>query len=1353
MADSVVDITIRATNEIGATLKQVRADIQRIREAQISLAKEAGGTSSLAAPYEVMATSAGAARTTIQQVEKDVKNLREAHISLQTDATTDTLAGTFQSVAVAANDASAGVAGLDEELHEAFEGLGDTAARASEGVSKLGGEVDKLSGTMPKLIRYLKLAAGGFLAFQSVQTARSFADTAGRAQVLGTVLRTVAANAGIGSGAISKMESEVASLGITTDATRDSLTKLIQAGLIGEATAFRAAELARTAQDLAVTSGQDSSETFRRLITNIQQLDTVGLRYQGIIVDRAAAEKKFLAANRQITGELTKQQQQQALMNAVLEEGTKLTGIYELSMQNVSKQVGSLVRLHKTLSEEIGKTLLPTYQALVDVYSDFIKELIGSAEAFDANEEFAVALGAAVRQVAEALKEFVLILIEYSDVLIALAAAAVFTKIVKGVYALGTAVVRAGTAFTVFRLDMAKTVASMTLVEKASYRVAVAIRAIGVALRFATFFGIFILLAEILVALAEKFPIVGEAARVAFALMKLAIAPILDLLGSVIGRIAGTAAALEALGDFKGPTAALEAYNAEVEKFTGNTERALAGLNEAWAEVGTSQQGAQAELLQEGKDLSDELRAQQLKLIKAKQALSEARSAAAGTTSEALQDEVKKREEEVAALDKEVKEIAKSIKNIAVSLQKEGREALNDYQQDITAEGNKAVLELQEAQAKIDAAEEKLFGKEGFQEEPGITQKFAGLNAALQDLIDVNLEPFTREVNGDSTTISVSLEKVVQGFEALAQAAKTPREIAAALQTIAPVADDVSARVKALRENLEVRLENSTIKELDGIFEGLTSRINELRGAYGLLFDVQSALAADQNQLTTTLLELGATVENAKKGVLGLTNEFSNLAGVSATLTDLKLDPIISQFKELTALYKFDISSLEEQTRRRVELVNEQQAANTAAHDKQIKEIEERIKGGDELTKALQEADKKYVTERDRINKQLEAVDKDSLNKRAALAKGYFDKLRSLRDQSLQQYKDSVNKIKALDDKLKALDEEEDAFNNNIRRRKLTDYQRYQDDIRQIDRLTTEARLANLNKDYALAEELNRKRIELAKGLDQAAGVDKKVSERKATEEVTRAINDQRQVITQQRKEGEESAAKQLAVYKSLTEALNKVAGVVKDIAGEQKTLVLAELDSPSFEAAYAALDELEKPRKSKLFVEVDQTSLNALSNQLKTTLSAGQFAINVTAEAANQAGGFATGGAVRGPGTDTSDSILARLSNNEFVMQAKATKHYGSEFMYAINNLKLPKFNMGGLINTFTPTFSPVYAYPAFAAGGLVTAPAANEKGGKKDLVEILLKTDKGEEVTLMAERRNMQGFVNILQNVEGAR
>lgn len=59
---------------------------------------------------------------------------------------------------------------------------------------------------------------------------------------------------------------------------------------------------------------------------------------------------------------------------------------------------------------------------------------------------------------------------------------------------------------------------------------------------------------------------------------------------------------------------------------------------------------------------------------------------------------------------------------------------------------------------------------------------------------------------------------------------------------------------------------------------------------------------------------------------------------------------------------------------------------------------------------------------------------------------------------------------------------------------------------------------------------------------------------------------------------------------------------------------------------------------------------------------------------------GFADGGKVRGPGTSTSDSIPALLSNGEFVINAKAARRF-LPLLEAINTGKVPGFATGGIV------------------------------------------------------------------------
>lgn len=70
-----------------------------------------------------------------------------------------------------------------------------------------------------------------------------------------------------------------------------------------------------------------------------------------------------------------------------------------------------------------------------------------------------------------------------------------------------------------------------------------------------------------------------------------------------------------------------------------------------------------------------------------------------------------------------------------------------------------------------------------------------------------------------------------------------------------------------------------------------------------------------------------------------------------------------------------------------------------------------------------------------------------------------------------------------------------------------------------------------------------------------------------------------------------------------------------------------------------------------------------------------------------------ATGGKVTGPGSGTSDSIPAMLSNGEFVINAKATRQH-RQLLEAVNSGRAPAFAAGGMVgaslsNTYAPSLA----------------------------------------------------------------
>jgi hypothetical protein len=102
---------------------------------------------------------------------------------------------------------------------------------------------------------------------------------------------------------------------------------------------------------------------------------------------------------------------------------------------------------------------------------------------------------------------------------------------------------------------------------------------------------------------------------------------------------------------------------------------------------------------------------------------------------------------------------------------------------------------------------------------------------------------------------------------------------------------------------------------------------------------------------------------------------------------------------------------------------------------------------------------------------------------------------------------------------------------------------------------------------------------------------------------------------------------------------------------------------------------------KKIVAVQVPNTSGGGTGNLTQTTPSAPAerpSAINVAASPIKAA----VGGLIRGPGTETSDSIPAMLSDGEFVVNARSTRLF-QPILSAINaSADLPGFAMGGLVD-----------------------------------------------------------------------
>ncbi|MGQ7814573.1 tape measure protein [Metapseudomonas furukawaii] len=106
----------------------------------------------------------------------------------------------------------------------------------------------------------------------------------------------------------------------------------------------------------------------------------------------------------------------------------------------------------------------------------------------------------------------------------------------------------------------------------------------------------------------------------------------------------------------------------------------------------------------------------------------------------------------------------------------------------------------------------------------------------------------------------------------------------------------------------------------------------------------------------------------------------------------------------------------------------------------------------------------------------------------------------------------------------------------------------------------------------------------------------------------------------------------------------------------------------------------------------------------------------------------FASGGIATGPGTGTSDSIWAKISNGEGILTARAVQHYGAGLVHQLNRLQVPRFATGGVMGE--------RALPAIP----MPSPSLMTSANGKDLGTVIFELGGGRRIVTQADPDNFQ-------------
>jgi phage-related protein len=185
--------------------------------------------------------------------------------------------------------------------------------------------------------------------------------TAARIGEMNATLKALATANGVSEKAVFGAVRSVKAMGITTGVAQQTVAQFVRSNL----DLSQASKLARVAQDAAVVGNKDSSETLETLIDGITRGNTLILKNAGLNIDARQAYNRYAESIGRTANSLTPAEKQQALFNAVMQEGGKYAGAYAAAMEEPGKVLRSFPRLFESIKESVGTGLLNAFKPVI----------------------------------------------------------------------------------------------------------------------------------------------------------------------------------------------------------------------------------------------------------------------------------------------------------------------------------------------------------------------------------------------------------------------------------------------------------------------------------------------------------------------------------------------------------------------------------------------------------------------------------------------------------------------------------------------------------------------------------------------------------------------------------------------------------------------------------------------------------------------------------------------------------------------------------------------------------------------------------------------------------------------------
>lgn len=288
---------------------------------------------------------------------------------------------------------------------------------ALQGFNQVSRAANGLSSKFDNLNKVATVAGAsiGALGFAAIKFGKGAFNAAARVREMDVAISAIGISSGVGAEKIRSETLAIKKMGIEMSAAQNMAVTFAQGGL----DIANASKVARVAQDLAVISQKNSTDTAMTLTRAIQTGNSMLLKAAG--VTKMVSEGYVIYAKQigKTVHTLNAQERQQSTANLIMLEGAKVAGVYEAAMKEPGKVMRSFPRLFDDINVAIGGALVKGFGPIILGAYDMVKAFDHAVSSGGAFEPIITVIGdvltTLLKPLGDAIKHFGTLIDRFKD--------------------------------------------------------------------------------------------------------------------------------------------------------------------------------------------------------------------------------------------------------------------------------------------------------------------------------------------------------------------------------------------------------------------------------------------------------------------------------------------------------------------------------------------------------------------------------------------------------------------------------------------------------------------------------------------------------------------------------------------------------------------------------------------------------------------------------------------------------------------------------------------------------------------------------------------------------------------------